>query len=280
MDGSLLMTNEPDLFEPFQGDMNIMYFNEILTSAPQNEDDDMEIVEEIVEEESPALDQLFDELLEQDDPDDLTDNTGVNGTDEITGVNGTDEITGINGTDHILTNEVFLDGVEQIINAIDGDSINEEVIYNDFGSVYSANNDLPDFSVIYQCDGVDVIFPTSYSEDLIVQDGMLINLGANYTAGATIDGANVNNYLSSEITIPTYHSSTWYQYMQTYGMPYRIVDRYVNNMGNISSTTRSSVDITWSGGNPWQGFTFDRAAMFIIIVILAVMLVFRKGSKV
>ena len=179
--------------------------------------------------------------------------------------------------DNLLTNEVYLSGVNELVKSNDPYSVNEEVPFVDFPTFYAADPELPDYAVVYECDGVDVVFPSSYADDIIVTDGLLINLGANYTAGAVITGANVHNYLSSEITIPTYHSSTWYQYMQSYGQPYRIVDRYVNNMGNISSNTRQSVSLEWSGGNAWEGFTFDRAALFMVIAILGIMLIFRKG---
>lgn len=177
----------------------------------------------------------------------------------------------------LLTNETYNSGIESLVNAIDPDSVNEEVFYEDRGVFYSLGVDLPDYAVVYDCNGIEVVFPTSYAEDLIVIDGLLVNLGSNYTAGLQIDGYSVDNYLSSELTIPTYHSATWYQYMQSYGQPYRIVDRYVNNYGSISSSTRSSVNVEWSGGNPWEGFTFDRIAMFIVIAILGILLIFRKG---
>ena len=176
-----------------------------------------------------------------------------------------------------LTNESYMTGVNLLKESIDPYSISEEVPFIDYPTVYAVDPELPDYAVVYDCDGVQVVFPSDYADDIIVSDGMLINLGSNYTAGAKISGANVSNYLSSEITIPTYHSSTWYQYLQTYGQPYRIVDRYVNTNGNISSTTRSSVSVEWSGGNAWEGFTFDRSALFIVIGILAIMLIFRKG---
>lgn len=176
-----------------------------------------------------------------------------------------------------LTNESYMSGVNLLVDSIDPYSVNEEVPFIDYPTVYAADPELPDYAVVYDCDGVQIVFPSSYADDILVIDGMLINLGGNYTAGAKIDGYDVSNYLSSEITIPTYHSSTWYQYLQTYGQPYRIVDRYVNQYGNISSSTRGSVSIEWSGGNQWEGFTFDRAALFIVIGILAIMLIFRKG---
>lgn len=177
----------------------------------------------------------------------------------------------------LLTNEVYSSGIDELVNAIDPYSVNDEVLYVDHGSFFNSVSDLPDYAVVYKCNGVEVVFPTDYAEQVFVSDGMLVNLGSNYTAGLLLDGHSVNNYLSSEITIPTYHSATWYQYLQTYGQPYRIVDRYVNNYGSISSSTRDSVFVEWSGGNPWEGFTFDRIAMFIIIAILGITLIFRKG---
>lgn len=180
--------------------------------------------------------------------------------------------------DDILTNETYLNGVNYLVDTIDPYSVNEEVYYVDYGTFYSSFSELPDYAVVYQCNGVDVVFPTSYADEIVVLDGMLVNLGSNYTAGLQIDGYNVSNYLSSEITIPTYHSATWYQYLQSYGQPYRIVDRYVNNYGSISSSTRESVFVEWTGGNPWQGFTFDRIALYLIVLLLAVIFIFRKGK--
>lgn len=180
--------------------------------------------------------------------------------------------------DDILTNETYLNGVDYLVQTIDPLTVRDEVLYTDIPAMYAGGGiELPDYAVVYEVDDVQVLFPTSYADNILVVDGLLINLGNNYTAGAQISGHNVNNYLSSEITIPTYHSATWYQYLQSYGQPYRIVDRYVNNNGYISSSTRASVDLFWSGGNAWEGFTFDRIALFMIIGFLTFMLLFRKG---
>lgn len=180
-----------------------------------------------------------------------------------------------------LDTETYLNGVDMLLEAIDPESVPEdEAFYVDSPALYALDGSgLPDYAVIYQADGVDVIFPTSYAEQILIQDGLLINLGSSYTAGVQLSGYSVDNYLSSEITIPTYHSSTWYQYLQTYGQPYRVVDRYVNSYGNISSSTRSSVSLTWSGGNPWEGFTFEKVGLFIIIAILLIIWISRKGGK-
>lgn len=177
----------------------------------------------------------------------------------------------------LLTNETYINGIDELVNKVDPYSVNEEVQYVDYGTFYSNSIELPDHAVVYDCNGQQVVFPSSYSDQIFVVDGMLVNLGSNYTAGLLLDGYSVNNYLSSEVTIPTYHSSTWYQYMQTYGQPYRVVDRYVSNYGSISSSTRDSVFLEWSGGNPWEGFTFDRIALFMILALLAVIFFFRKG---
>lgn len=178
----------------------------------------------------------------------------------------------------MLTNETYLNGVDSLVNVIDPLSVNDEVLYVDNPALYAAGDlELPDYAVVYEVQGVEVVFPTSYADNIIIADGLLINLGNTYTAGAKIDGSSVSNYLSSEITIPTYHSSTWYQYLQTYGQPYRVVDRYVNNNGYISSSTRDSVSLEWSGGNPWEGFTFDRIALFMILALIAIFFFFRKG---
>lgn len=176
-----------------------------------------------------------------------------------------------------LTNETFNNGIAHLVDTIDPYSVNEEVSYRGAATLFGGSLSLPDYAVTYEVNGYEVVFPTSYADDILVVDGLLINLGANYTAGVEMDGYSVNNYLSSEITIPTYHSATWYQYLQTYGQPYRIVDRYVNNYGSIASSTRDSVYVDWSGGNPWQGFTFDRIALFMILLFIAVMFIFRKG---
>lgn len=179
--------------------------------------------------------------------------------------------------DDILTNETYINGVNELVNTIDPLSVNEEVYYVDRGTVYALAADLPDYAVVYACNNVEVVFPMEYAEAIVLSDGMLINLGNSYTAGLQLDGYSVSNYLSSEITIPTYHSATWYQYLQAYGQPYRIVDRYVNTYGSISSSTRETVSVEWSGGNPWEGFTFERIALFGILALIAVMFIFRKG---
>ena len=241
MDSSIYLTNDPVTFEPYEGDEN----GDLLTIENDGVlDPDLESLENDLLDPEESLPQI-----EIDLPDDL------------------------------LTNDVYESGIQDLISVIDPDTIHDEVPFVDFGSFFGLSDDLPDHAVIFECNGVEVYFPTDYADNIVVSDGLLINLGSNYTAGAKISGYSVNNYLSSEITIPTYHSGTWYQYLQTYGQPYRVVDRYVNNQGNIASSTRSSVDIEWSGGNPWQGFTSEKILLFVIASLLAIMFIFRKGSR-
>lgn len=176
-----------------------------------------------------------------------------------------------------LTNDVFNQGVQDIVNSVNPDAVQNDV-YRDYGVGFALGDvDLPEYVTKYQVNGVDIYFPTDYADDVFVVDGMLVNLGANYTVGAQIDGYDVSNYLSSEITIPTYHSSTWYQYMQNYGQPYRVVDRYVSNYGSISSSTRDSVSLEFSGSPGWAGFTFEKVSLLLIVIILFITFVFRKG---
>lgn len=182
-----------------------------------------------------------------------------------------------NSNSDVLSNANFNDGVSAIVNAVNPDDVQDEV-YRDSGSMYALSDvELPEYVVSYQVNGYDIYFPTEYAEDILVVDGMLVNLGANYTVGTQLDGYSVSNYLSSEITIPTYHSATWYQYLQNYGQPYRIVDRYVNSYGSIASSTRDSVILEFSGSQGWHGFTFSNVALLLIVIILFITLIFRKG---
>lgn len=175
--------------------------------------------------------------------------------------------------------EIVANDYSDIISAINPDMVQDEV-FRDSPMLYAAEDiELPDYVVTFDVDGVPVYFPTSYSEDLVLVDGMLVNLSDTYTVGVKLDSATVSNYLSSEVTIPTYHSSTWYQYLQNYGQPYRVVDRYVSNYGSISSTTRDSVNLTFSGGNSFSGFTFSKISIVVVIVLLVLLFVFRRGKS-
>lgn len=170
--------------------------------------------------------------------------------------------------DDYLDKQTFNDGVSDILSALE--ETEEEIIVDELPVVYASSADSISFSsVSFQCDGVSVYFPSTYAEDVFVKDGMLVNLGSNYTLGCVLNDYSVSNYVNSEITIPTYHSATWYQYLAQYGQPYRVVDRYINNYGSLSSSTRESVDLDFSGGNDWAGYgTVNLFLLFIVILLL------------
>lgn len=130
------------------------------------------------------------------------------------------------------------------------------------------SDELPWNAVVFFCEGEEILFPMDYAGDVYVQDGELINTSSNYTFGVVLRDSGLNNYVSSEVTVPTYHSSTWYQYLYTYGQPYRVVDRYISNYGSYSSSTRETVDLEFSGGNDWAGFGYELLFLFVILILL------------
>ena len=145
-----------------------------------------------------------------------------------------------------------------------------ETFSGEFAGTYALGDaDLPYNAVTFTCEGKEIVFPSDYSDDCFVQDGMLVNLGANYTFGVVLTDSGLSRYVASEVTVPTYHSSTWYQYMATYGQPYRVVDRYFNTTNNnLSSSTRSAVDLEFSGGNDWSGFGTGTMIAFVILILV------------
>ena len=179
------------------------------------------------------------------------------------------------GTDSIdfpsdyLDKQTFNDGVSQILTAME--ETEEEIFVSGVPSYFAiGDSNITYNSVVFDCNGVSVYFPSEYAEDVTVIDGMLVNLGSNYTLGAVLGNSSVSNYVNSEITVPTYHSATWYQYLAQYGQPYRVVDRYINNYGSLSSSTRESVDLEFSGGNDWAGFGFVEIMLLVVGVLLAI----------
>lgn len=171
--------------------------------------------------------------------------------------------------DDYLDKQTFNEGVDQILTAME--ETEEEVVVGELPSFYASGDiDTSYSAVVFECNGVQVYFPSSYADDVSVIDGMLVNYGANYTLGALLDSYSVSNYVNSEITVPTYHSATWYQYLAQYGQPYRVVDRYINNYGSLSSSTRESVDLEFSGGNDWAGYGAVKLFLFFIVILLLI----------
>ena len=171
--------------------------------------------------------------------------------------------------DDYLDKQTFNEGVDQILTAME--ETEEDIVVGELSSFYTSGDvDTSYSAVVFECNGVHVYFPSSYAEDVSVIDGMLVNYGANYTLGALLDSYSVSNYVNSEITVPTYHSATWYQYLAQYGQPYRVVDRYINSYGSLSSSTRESVDLEFSGGNDWAGYGAVKLFLFFIVILLLI----------
>lgn len=173
-----------------------------------------------------------------------------------------------------LDTATYRKGVEELIDEMEllvSPAEPEEEPLADLPAAYVASDpELPYDTVFFTVDGRLLIFPSSYADDVSVLDNQLVNLGASYTAGVVLPSAPVSNYIVSEITFPTYHSSTWYQYLNTYGQPYRVVDRYRSSTNTYSSYTRPSVSLSFAGGNDWAGFGMDKVLLLVVVVILIV----------
>lgn len=175
--------------------------------------------------------------------------------------------------DDYLDIATYREGVEELISEIAlliPEEPEEELLSDVPVGYAAADPELPYDAVFFTVEGRTLLFPASYADDVHVLDGQLVNLGSSYTAGVVLPSAPVSNYIVSEITFPTYHSSTWYQYLNTYGQPYRVVDRYRSSGNSYSSYTRPSVSLSFSGGNDWAGFGIEKIFLFIIIVILVI----------
>ena len=193
----------------------------------------------------------------------------VSGTEETPVESETDSVSSdtVSGfPDDYLDTATFNVGVDQILTAIEG----EEELYTGSGVAAIADGDveLPWNAVVFICEGQEILFPSEYAQEVYVEDGQLINVGSSYTFGIVLGDSGLSNYVSSEITVPTYHSSTWYQYLYNYGQPYRIVDRYVSSNGYYSSSTRTSVDLEFSGGNDWAGWNYGLLIGLVILLYL------------
>lgn len=221
-----------------------------------------------------------DEILESEGLENETDSVGIVSdgvlSDSVPTVENTvesaEDIDSSNTVDFpsdYLDKQTFNDGVVSILEAME--ETEEEIFVSGIPSYFAlSEEDYSYNSVVFDCNGVLVYFPSGYAEDVTVKDGMLVNYGANYTLGCVLDSASVSNYLNSEITVPTYHSATWYQYLAQYGQPYRVVDRYINSYGSLSSSTRESVDLEFSGGNDWAGFGLTHIMFLLVCVFLGI----------
>lgn len=132
---------------------------------------------------------------------------------------------------------------------------------------------IPDNRVLYYLGETQLVFPSSYADELSLVDGFLVNFASAVTISVDLsDTASVNNYLVSQVTFPTYGSSDYITYISSYGSPYRIVDRYrdgstIRSYTRTSSQVMTAQDITQP---PWYAFYGDRmyGYLFAIVVIL------------
>lgn len=200
--------------------------------------------------------------------DDLSADSDSSAPDPVESTEDSDSVVVMPGD--YLDVQTFNDGIDTVLSAISGDT--DEVLSVSSYSALStdADLDLPYNAVTYTCNGVDIFFPSSYADDLFLQDDQLINLGSSYSFGVVLGSSFLSNYVCSEVTVPTYHSPAWYQYLTVYGQPYRVVDRYISSSGSYSSYTRTSVDLSFSGGNDWAGFGYGLIFLFVIVFLLII----------
>lgn len=153
-----------------------------------------------------------------------------------------------------------------------------------FPVVYASSNALaltvPDNHVVFEMAGQQLVFPSSYVDDLVLIDGYLVNFGSPVTIAVNLQGtASVSNYIISQVTFPTYGSADYITYVTSYGSPYRIVDRYRNTSGSISSYTRttSAAMTTQAISQPsWYGFSGGRMYSYIFAVALIFLLLWGR----
>lgn len=181
--------------------------------------------------------------------------------------------------DDYLDTATFNEGVESILAVVTPPPEEDEIaVYA--ADVRAAAPFFPSTAVYLDYAGQQVLFPSDYSDDLYLLGDELYNAGASVTVGMDLRGStSVSRYVISEVTIPTYNSATYWQYMNTYGRPYRIVDRYISTSGSYTSVTRSSsgaLDFSSSELSSYRGFGRVDLTFFAMgFLVLALLLVSR-----
>lgn len=180
--------------------------------------------------------------------------------------------------DDYLDVETFQEGIETILGALE--PTEEVILYNagTFASRDPLNITVPDNYNVFYLGDRQMVFPSSTVDDLLIQDGYLINMGSSITINLDLeDSANVNNYVISQLTIPTFNSSDYFTYVSNYGQPYRIVDRYYENNTLRSYTRTSSAAITAEviTRPDWSGFAGDRMYGYIFGIVVIILLLWR-----
>lgn len=139
---------------------------------------------------------------------------------------------------------------------------------------------IPDNRVVFTLGSKQLVFPSGYVDDLVVVDGYLLNMGSSVTISVNLsETASVSNYIISQVTFPTYGSSDYITYVTSYGSPYRIVDRYRNTSGSISSYTRTSSAAMTSQEivqPAWYGFSGGRMYGYIFAIFLIFILIWGR----
>ena len=181
--------------------------------------------------------------------------------------------------DDYLDVDTFNEGIDAIMAALEPEE--EYVEYN--AAAYASRNPLslvvPDNYNVYYLGDRQMVFPSSYTDDLLIQDGYLINFGSAVTINVDLeDSANLNNYVISQVTIPTFNSSDYFTYITNYGQPYRIVDRYYDNNSLRSYTRTSSAAITAEviSKPDWAGFSGDRMYGYIFGIVVIILLLWGR----
>lgn len=184
--------------------------------------------------------------------------------------------------DDYLDTTTFESGVQAILDAVSVEEEESIVLYaadGDSGYVFPATA----VYVLYDGGSQQVLFPSSYADDLYLADGYLCNTGSSVTVGMDLSGsASVSNYIISEVTFPTYNSATYWQYFSVYGAPYRIVDRYRSGSNTYSSYTRTTsavLDFSDAELSSWRGFSvsdFVYVGLLLVLAVVAIMGRFRR----
>lgn len=158
---------------------------------------------------------------------------------------------------------------------------------SDIPAVYAIEPDeveLPYHAVTVLWNDQIVAFPSSYADDLSISGGILVNTGASVSVGVDLrSSASVpGTYVITMVTVPTYNSNTYYQYLAEYGAPYRLVDYYVYS-GSYRSFSRDSstvLDFTGAELSGYRGFGNSTMAFFILGLIVIFLLVINRFRRI
>lgn len=190
------------------------------------------------------------------------------------------------GSDPVILPDDYLDvvtfqeGVATILNALEP----TEEVGDYVGEAYALPADpldlvLPDNYNVFYLGDKQLAFPSDASDDLLLVDGYLVNLGNALTINVDLsDSASVSGYVISQVTFPTFNSSDYFTYVTNYGEPYRIVDRYYENSYLRSYTRTSSAAMTSEtiSRPDWAGFSGDRMYGYIFCIVMIVLLLWRS----